>query len=52
MLQWTYLESRNRDTDRENGPMDSGREGGGGGARREEVGWIERLGLTYIHYYV
>ena len=48
------MQSRNRDTDTENGHMDNwrGGDGGDGGARREEVGWIERLGLTYIHYYV
>ena len=41
---WTYLQSRNRDIDVENGRMDTKGEGG--------MGWIERLGLTYIHYYV
>ena len=41
---WTYLQSRNRDTDVENKLMDT--KGGRG------VGWVGRLGLTYIHYYV
>ena len=42
---WTYLQSRNRDTDVENKPMHTKGEGSG-------VGWTERLGLTNIHYYV
>ena len=41
---WSYLQRRNRDTDVENKHMDSKREAG--------VGWIGRLGLTYIQYYV
>ena len=41
---WSYLQSRNRDTDVENKRMGTkGRSGG--------VGWIGRLGLTYIHYW-
>ena len=40
----TYLQGRNRDTDEENGRVDTG-EG-------EEVGWTGRLGLTHIHYHV
>ena len=40
---WTYLQSRNRDTDTENKCMDTRGEGG--------VGWIGRLGLTHIHYW-
>ena len=40
---WIYLQSRNRDTDIENGRMDT-RWGGG-------KGWIGRLGLTYIYYW-
>ena len=40
---WSYLQSRNRDTDVENKHMDTKGE--------EEVGWIGRLGLTYIHYW-
>ena len=39
----SYLQSRNRDTDVENKRMDTKGEGG--------VGWIGRLGLTYIHYW-
>ena len=38
------LQSRNRDTDMENKYMNT--KGG-----RGWVGWIERLGLTYIYYY-
>ena len=41
---WTYLQSRNRDTDIEKKHMDT--KGG------REVGGIGRLGLTYIHYYL
>ena len=37
---WSYLQSRNRDKDVENKHMDPNKEGG--------VGWIGRLGLTYI----
>ena len=39
---WTYLQSWNRDRHREQTC----------GYQREKgtVGWIERLGLTYIHY--
>ena len=39
----SYLQSRNRDTDLENKCMDTKGEGG--------VGWIGRLGLTYIQYW-
>ena len=38
---WTFLQSRNRDTDIENKPMYTK-----GGIK---VGWIRRLGLTYTH---
>ena len=41
---WTCVQSGNRDTDRENTFVDSKGEG--------EVGWIGRLGLTYIYYNV
>ena len=41
---WTYLWSRTRVTDVEN-KLKVTKEG-------REVGWIWRLGLTYIHYYV
>ena len=37
--------NRNRDTDVENKLMDTK-------GRKGKVGWIGRLGLTYIHYYV
>ena len=40
---WTYLQSRNRDTEVENKCMDTKGEGG--------VGWIGKWGLTYIHYW-
>ena len=43
LYRWTYLQSRNRDTDLEYKCMDT-EEGGSG--------WIGRLRLTYIHYYV
>ena len=42
---WIYLQSRNRDSQVENKHMDTKREVG-------EVGWIGRLELTYIHYYI
>ena len=42
LYRWTYLQSRNRDTDLEYKCMDTKGEGG--------MGWIARLGLTYIHY--
>ena len=42
MYRWTYLQSRNRDTDLENKHMDT-KMGNG------ELRWIRRLGLTYIH---
>ena len=38
-----HMEGRNRDTDIENKCM--GTEGG-----KRGVGWMGRLGLTYIHY--
>ena len=41
---WTYVQSGNRDTDTENKLMDTKGEG--------ELGWIGRLGLTYIYYNV
>ena len=41
---WSYLQSRNRDTDVENKCMNNMEE--------KRVGWSGRLGLTYIHYYV
>ena len=43
---WTSLQDRNRDTDVESKRMDpeEGKQGG-----RVVVGWIGRLGLTYIH---
>ena len=41
---WSYLQSRNRDRDIGNKPMDN-QEGKG------RVGWTGRLGLTYIHNY-
>ena len=40
---WSYLQSRNRDTDVDN---KYGYQGGKVG-----VGWIGRLGLTYIYYW-
>ena len=40
----SYLQSRNRDIDTENKHMDVKADG--------EMGWIERFGLTYIHYCV
>ena len=40
---WSYLQSRNRDTDVENKYIDTKGEGG--------VGGIGRLGLTHIHYW-
>ena len=43
-LRWSYLQSRNRDTDVENRCMDTKGE-------RGRVGWIGRLGLTHIHYW-
>ena len=39
---WTYLQSRNRDTDVENKHMDF--------KCRKRGGWIGRLGLRYTHY--
>ena len=39
---WTYVQSRDEDTDVENGCMDI--DGG--------VEWIGRMVLMYIHYYV
>ena len=39
---WTYLQSRNRDTDVENKHMDF--------KCRKRGGWIGRLGLPYIHH--
>ena len=41
---WSYLQSRNRDTDVETKCMDTKGELCG-------VGWIERLGLPYIHHW-
>ena len=38
----SYLQSRNRDIDVKNQSMDNQRERG--------IGWIARLGLTYVHY--
>ena len=41
---WTYLQSRNRETDVENKLTDTKGEG--------RVGWIGRWGLTHIHCYI
>ena len=40
---WSYLKNRNRDTDIENKNMDT--------KWGNRVGWIGRLGLTYIQYW-
>ena len=40
---WSYVQSRNRDTDIENKCMDKKGEG--------EVGGTGRLGLTHVHYW-
>ena len=40
---WSYLQSRNKDTDVENKRMDNKGEGG--------VGWIGKFELTYLHYW-
>ena len=45
---WTSLQGRNRDTDVENKFMDT-KWGGKQVVVVMVVGWIERLGLTYIH---
>ena len=41
---WTYLQSRNRDTDIENRFVDTAREG--------EDGQMERVALKHVHYYM
>ena len=41
----TYFQSKNRDTEIENKRLDIK-------AGRRQMGWIGRLGWTYIHYYV
>ena len=41
---WSYLHNRNRDTDVEKKCKDTKEERGG-------VGWIGKLGLTYIRYW-
>ena len=43
MVRGTYLQSRNRDTDVENKPMDI--------KRGKGVGCIGRMGLTYIFFF-
>ena len=42
---WTSLQDRNRDTDVEKHMDTKGENGGGSGV----MGWIQRLGLTYMH---
>ena len=43
-LIWTYLQDKKRDTDVENGLLDTER-------WKETVEQIERVALTYIHYH-